>query len=198
MLCSGTKGPLVSGSILARNQSLSSYPFLMSVSGSFHVSVLAGRILLKDFCYHSSNQTIKVVRVQLRWQYWFRSFTPLENMPAHSDGEEQKGVSTLCFSLCVVPNTAAGGDAPRSPRCRFHATFEGIEWFIYNRTAAFDNIVAQMEAKIPDSERRAHSFSPDGAASHLRQIFSMSSAGGESACSLFSQWCHKVIVHHAS
>ncbi|KAH9985984.1 hypothetical protein BJV74DRAFT_946145 [Russula compacta] len=137
--------------------------------GSIHVSVLAGRILLKDFCYHSSNQTIKIVKVQLRWQYWLRSFTPFVDMQAHSGGEEQKG-----------------GNASQSPRCRFHATFEGIEWFIFNRTAAFDNIVAQMEATSPDSERRAHSLSADGAASHLRQIFTMSSAGGDSACSLFS------------
>ncbi|KAI0000347.1 hypothetical protein BJV77DRAFT_383016 [Russula vinacea] len=30
--------------------------------GSFHVSLLAGRILLKDFRYHSSNQTFKIVK----------------------------------------------------------------------------------------------------------------------------------------
>ena len=69
----------------------------------------------------------------------------------------------------------------RSPRCRFHATFEGFEWFLYNRTAAFDNIVAQMDAKTPVPERRAQSPAPDGATSHIRHIFSKSSPGGDSA-----------------
>ena len=75
------------------------------------------------------------------------------------------------------------GNKSRSPRCRFHATFEGFEWFIYNRTAAFDNIVAQMDAKTPVPERRSQSPAADGAASQLRQIFSKSSAGGDSAYS---------------
>ncbi|KAH9041126.1 hypothetical protein EDB84DRAFT_1436665 [Lactarius hengduanensis] len=128
--------------------------------GSLHISLLSGRILLKDFRYHSSNQSIKVVKVQLRWQYWVRALTASEHIQAHAGGEEPK----------------PGNTSSRSPRCRFHATFEGFEWFIYNRTAAFDNIVAQMDAKTPVPERRAQS---PAAASHLRHIFSKSPAGGD-------------------
>ncbi|KAH9055046.1 hypothetical protein EDB87DRAFT_1580073 [Lactarius vividus] len=128
--------------------------------GSLHISLLSGRILLKDFRYHSSNQSIKVVKVQLRWQYWVRALTASEHIQAHAGGEEPK----------------TGNTSSRSPRCRFHATFEGFEWFIYNRTAAFDNIVAQMDAKTPVPERRAQS---PAAASQLRQIFSKSSVGGD-------------------
>ncbi|KAI0288543.1 hypothetical protein BC826DRAFT_1107677 [Russula brevipes] len=72
------------------------------------------------------------------------------------------------------------GHTSRSPRCRFHVTFEGFEWFIYNRTAAFDNIVSYMEAKTPVPERRAQAVGADGAASHLRHFFSKSSAAGDS------------------
>ncbi|KAI9507444.1 hypothetical protein F5148DRAFT_115990 [Russula earlei] len=138
--------------------------------GSFHVSLLAGRILLKDFCYHSSNQTIKIVKVQLRWQYWVRSLTRSEDMHAHGGGED--------------PKSSSGS---QSQRCRFHATFEGFEWFMYNRTAAFDNIVSQMEVKTPVPERRAQSFSADGAASQLRHFLAKSSAGGDSNVRT-SQW----------
>lgn len=63
-------------------------------------------------------------------------------------------------------------------------TFEGFEWFIYNRTAAFDNIVSHMEAKTPVPERRTQGASGDGAASQLRHFFSKSSAGGDSAYGL--------------
>lgn len=29
--------------------------------------------------------------------------------------------------------------------CRIQLSLQGMEWFMYNRTAAYDNIVAQME-----------------------------------------------------
>ena len=33
----------------------------------------------------------------------------------------------------------------RLPPCRIHATIEGVEWLMYNRTAAYDDILAQMD-----------------------------------------------------
>jgi hypothetical protein len=71
------------------------FTFLMLVSGSFHVSLLAGRILLKDFRYHSSNQTFKIVKVQLRWQYWIRSLTHSEDIQSHAGGEGPKCAPTF-------------------------------------------------------------------------------------------------------
>lgn len=161
------------------------FTFLMLVSGSFHVSLLAGRILLKDFRYHSSNQTVKIVKVQLRWQYWFRSLTHSEDIQSHAGGEGPECAPTFSPPLHVVPNTITVSHVSRSPRCRFHATFEGFEWFIYNRTAAFDNIVSQMEANTPVPERRARGSSADRAASQLRHIFAKSPAGGDGAYILF-------------
>jgi hypothetical protein len=50
--------------------------------GSVHFSILTGRILLKDVTYHSSNQTIKVVKGQLQWRYWIRRPTSEEEIGA--------------------------------------------------------------------------------------------------------------------
>jgi hypothetical protein len=144
---------------------------------------LSGRILLKDFRYHSSNQSVKVVKVQLRWQYWIRFLTTSEHIQAGSGGEEPKRAQSFFgFGLAIILLCVAGSKS-RSPRCRFHATFEGFEWFIYNRTAAFDNIVSQMDAKTPVPEPHSQNLAADGAASQQRQIFSKSSAGGDSAYS---------------
>lgn len=33
--------------------------------------------------------------------------------------------------------------------CRVHMALQGLEWFIYNRTAGYDNIVAQMQDDLP-------------------------------------------------
>lgn len=41
--------------------------------GSIHFSLLSGRVLLKDVRYHSSNQTIHVVKAQITWRYWLRT-----------------------------------------------------------------------------------------------------------------------------
>jgi hypothetical protein len=84
----------------------------------------------------------------------------------------------------VVPITIAAVHVSRSPRCRFHVTFEGFEWLMYNRTAAFDNIVSQMEANTPVPERHAQGSSTDRPASQRRHIFTKS-PGDDSAYSLF-------------
>jgi len=78
------------------------FTLLTLVSGSFHVSLLAGRILLKDFRYHSSNQTFKIVKVQLRWQYWIRSLTHSEDIHTHGGGEGPKCAPDLfCLPLAL-------------------------------------------------------------------------------------------------
>ena len=86
------------------------------------------------------------------------------------------------FSLLRCSNTVIVAHVSKSPRCRFHATFEGFEWFIYNRTAAFDNIVSQMEVHTPVPESRAQGSSADRAASQLRHIFTKSPVRGDGVC----------------
>jgi hypothetical protein len=94
-----------------------------------------------------------------------------------------RSVRLLRFRLFrVVPNTIIVAHVSKSSRCRFHATFEGFEWFIYNRTAAFDNIVSRMEVNTPVPESRAQGSSADRAASQLRHIFTKSPARGDGAC----------------
>jgi hypothetical protein len=78
---------------------LTFYTFLTPVLGSFHISLLAGRIFLKDVRYHSSNQTFKIVKVELRWQYWVRSLARSEDLQAHDGGEEPKRAHSLSFFI---------------------------------------------------------------------------------------------------
>lgn len=35
------------------------------------------------------------------------------------------------------------------PSCRIKVSAHGFEWFLYNRTAAYDHILSQMQAKAP-------------------------------------------------
>ncbi|KAI0342100.1 hypothetical protein BDW22DRAFT_1358216 [Trametopsis cervina] len=128
--------------------------------GSIHFSILSGRILLKDFSYHSSNQTIRIVKGQVSWRYWIRA-------PADEDDLSHARV--------------VGEDVGRKPQktplsCRVHMSFHGLEWFIYNRTAAYDNIVSAMEpSSVQGDGNRDGRASMEGIGS-LRKIFSWTSA----------------------
>ncbi|KAI0058067.1 hypothetical protein BV25DRAFT_1994498 [Artomyces pyxidatus] len=128
--------------------------------GSIHFALLAGRILFKDVRYHSASQTIKIVKGQVSWRYWIRAPTLEEDLQARATGEDVD---------------ARRGLRPSS--CRIHASVEGFEWFLYNRTTAFDNIVSQMQEKEPASEGRGHGT--EHPATSLRNIFSKSSAAVE-------------------
>lgn len=60
--------------------------------------------------------------------------------------------------------------------CRLHVSLQGLEWFIYNRTAAYDNIVSAMENNAThESDVPPGRHSREGISS-LRKIFSWTSA----------------------
>jgi hypothetical protein len=50
-------------------------------------------------------------------------------------------------------NIANGPAANRLWSCRIQLSFQGLEWFLYNRTAAYDNIIAQMERTSQTTSR---------------------------------------------
>ncbi|KAI0665956.1 hypothetical protein C8Q78DRAFT_985325 [Trametes maxima] len=124
--------------------------------GSIQFSVLGGRILIKDLRYHSSNQTFRIVKGQISWRYWLRR-------PAEEED--------LSHARVIGDATTGKGSSPLA--CRVHISLQGLEWFIYNRTAAFDNIVSQLDPDIPITPVPTP-VPADGAAS-VRKIFSRSS-----------------------
>jgi len=89
---------------------------------AIQLSFLAGRILFKNFRYQSRNQSIYVLKGHVTWGYWLRRVRVRENSQ--------------------VKDTMN----PKLP-CRVSLALEGVEWFIYNRTPAYDAIVAAAEEK---------------------------------------------------
>lgn len=121
--------------------------------GSIHFSLLTGRILLKDVRYHSSNQTIKLVKGQIQWRYWIRRPTSEEELKSvrGEDGKQQLSLFELASKILTAKHS------PRLWSCRIQLSFQGVEWFLYNRTAAYDGIVEQMEkANRPASRSSSH------------------------------------------
>ncbi len=134
--------------------------------GAIHFSTLAGRVLIKDLRYHSSNQTFRIVKVQLSWRYWLRQ-------PAEEED--------LSHARVIGEDTGGKGNRPLA--CRVHISLEGLEWFMYNRTAAFDNIVSQLGPDVPATPTATPV--PDGAAS-VRKIFSRTSVFNDCMHSSYS------------
>ncbi|KZS98640.1 hypothetical protein SISNIDRAFT_422603, partial [Sistotremastrum niveocremeum HHB9708] len=99
---------------------------------SLQVSLLAGRVTLKDAKYHSSNQTIRVTNCTIVWRYWIRRAKLNDGQPTRDD-QEQNSTNDL------LP-------------CRIHIHVRGFEWLLYNRTPAFDalyNTLAQQKESVP-------------------------------------------------
>lgn len=147
----------------------------MLAVGSIHFSVLTGRILIKDLRYHSSNQTVRIVKGQISWRYWLRRPAEEEDLSqARVIGEDTPGACRPHASPCLRPLTyeATTGKGKSPLACRVHVSLQGFEWHIYNRTAAFDNIVSQLDPDIPITP--VPTPVPEGAAS-VRKIFSRTS-----------------------
>ncbi|KAG1742840.1 hypothetical protein EDB19DRAFT_1875202 [Suillus lakei] len=105
--------------------------------GSIHFSILAGRILLKDVRYHSSNMTVKIVTAQISWRYWLRVPATEDDLNhAHVGGEDFNHTSPF-------------------PSCRIKVSVQGLEWFLYNKTAAYNHIISQMQAKASPCPERS-------------------------------------------
>jgi hypothetical protein len=96
--------------------------------GSIHFSIISGRILLKNVRYHSSNQTLRIVKTQISWRYWIRRPTAKQEL--------KRGPSTK-----------------DSEQCRLQISLHGFEWFLYNRTPAYENIMNQMQGLRPPRDQ---------------------------------------------
>lgn len=133
-------------------------------------SLLGGRVFFKGLRYHGHNETILVHDGYITWRYWLRRVRPL------LCDNSLKGVDSSTFSHST--NDRNGGkeretagnesDANKSASplpCRIVMKARGIEWFVYNRSPAYDSILSKItDIEVPKdvgSDDRASIFNPD-------------------------------------
>lgn len=93
---------------------------------SLRISFLGGRIFVKNLTIITVNQTISILQLNLTWRYWISQLTRLsEYYLTHED----KG------NIRITKE-----ENERLP-ARFTLLIEGLEIFMYNRTAAYDNMM---------------------------------------------------------
>ncbi|KAL2158962.1 hypothetical protein VTH06DRAFT_2992 [Thermothelomyces fergusii] len=108
---------------------------------ALQISLLAGRIFFTGLQYHGNNETILVQNGHVTWAYWLRRVREV-------DVGNGKGVDG-------DTDVAAKALAAKLP-CRVKVSLRGLEWFIYNRSPAYDSILSALT----DSEKASPETDP--------------------------------------
>ena len=111
-------------------------------------SLLGGRIFFVGLRYHGNNETILVQNGHITWSYWLRRVRHI-NL-----GKRRTGKDVADDELDGNKVLQDSKTKPRLP-CRLNVNVSGVEWFVYNRSAAYDSIVAglaDMDAHSGDDD----------------------------------------------
>ncbi|KAI1320557.1 hypothetical protein EDD11_000519 [Mortierella claussenii] len=101
---------------------------------SLQIAPLGGRILFKNLRYHSRNQSITVLHGFISFRYWLWNVRT-EDDPIPEDSTRSKDV---------------GMASADEDNCRITCHLVGLEWFMYNRTPAYD-VLATTLGLNPDA-----------------------------------------------
>jgi hypothetical protein len=95
---------------------------------ALQISLLGGRVFFTGLRYHGSNESFYVQHGYITWAYWLRR------------------VRDVDINVSDNPNETAGVDKDKNSTlpCRIGVNLNGLEWFVYNRTPIYDNILAGL------------------------------------------------------
>ncbi|KAK4179232.1 hypothetical protein QBC36DRAFT_82273 [Triangularia setosa] len=96
---------------------------------ALQISLLAGRIFFTGLRYHGNNETILVQNGHITWAYWLRRVRHVDIGKGKGKGNQR--------------DVTADEHSKKTP-CRIVVSLRGLEWFIYNRSPAYDSIVAGL------------------------------------------------------
>ncbi len=117
---------------------------------SLKISFLGGRIFFKNLTIIGQNEAICAFKGTLTWQYWLhktrRSRAPMNNEIENESINTEKSQNIRVNSDGINSLEASSGkhyDKLLSPR--FLLEIDGLEWFVYNRTPAYDGIFETLK-----------------------------------------------------
>src|SRR5436309_620735 len=125
---------------------------------ALQISLLGGRIFFKGIRYHGNNETILIQNAYVTWSYWLRKVRELDVSQREALGEKRTSTESNRKSLSGDRNSnlgtaeEGGMSKPSELPCRLNVVIRGAEWFIYNRSAAYDSIVAGLAQEDGSAE----------------------------------------------
>lgn len=104
---------------------------------ALQVSLLGGRVFFKGIRYHGVNETFFIHGGFITWHYWKHAVkqTDLNNQTQPGQNDNDSGQN---HSLGEQGGLKKADTLP----CRITLKFYGLEWFVYNRTPAYDSMLA--------------------------------------------------------
>ena len=117
---------------------------------ALQISLLGGRIFFKGIRYHGNNETILLQSGYVTWSYWLRKVREVDisrrqdfgnkRLSTESDRNDSKEGQNKDTGIAE----GGGFEIPPKLPCRLSIVIKGAEWFVYNRSAAYDSIVAGL------------------------------------------------------
>ncbi|KAI0165642.1 putative fermentation associated protein [Xylariaceae sp. FL1272] len=98
-------------------------------------SLLGGRVFFTGLSYHGNNETIFIQNGHITWSYWLRRVRDVDIYLAKQTSDEDAGSPNAREKQQKLP-------------CRINVSVSGLEWFVYNRSAAYDSILDAMRDDV--------------------------------------------------
>ncbi|RYP54846.1 hypothetical protein DL768_000410 [Monosporascus sp. mg162] len=94
---------------------------------AIQISLLAGRVFFVGLRYHGNNETILIQNGYITWSYWLRRVRDASIDTPEKPHRSDDGATT------------SDSDAKKAKLpCRISVNVSGVQWFVYNRSAAYD------------------------------------------------------------
>lgn len=122
---------------------------------SLQFSLLAGRVFFKSLRYHGENETILVHDGHITWQYWLRRVREIEICePQGTQPRIRRSFNSSDVPQERNPNGGeqGGKQMQQDLPCRIVVVARGLEWFVYNRSSAYDSILARLSEPSENPE----------------------------------------------
>ena len=105
--------------------------------------------MIRDFKYHSANQSIRAVRCFISWRYWLRQVRERDDTHPRSleSGEGESANPARGSLLTRSPDETENHSRP----CRILIRLEGVEWIMYNRSMVFDDVLKKAQEGSKDT-----------------------------------------------
>jgi hypothetical protein len=123
---------------------------------ALQISLLGGRIFFKGLRYHGNNETILIHSGFITWEYWRRNVRELDlshGKGLHNVSSEPSAKNDENYEDQSATESGRKASTSALP-CRLNVEIKGLEWFIYNRSAAYDSIVAGL-AKSDETKQES-------------------------------------------
>ncbi|KAK3353123.1 hypothetical protein B0T25DRAFT_501751 [Lasiosphaeria hispida] len=106
---------------------------------AIQISLLAGRVFFTGLRYHGNNETILVQNGHITWAYWLWRVREVDI------SKKKRAKQNADDNVDASADVVAGEELSTKLPCRVNVTLSGLEWFIYNRSPAYDSILAGLK-----------------------------------------------------